>query len=793
MSYKLSATLSAHSADVRAVASPSDDLILSASRDTTAIVWNRTSGSSFASAQVFKAGDRFVNALTYIPPSKDASQGLLVAGGQDKIINVFDLASGKAEPSYSLIGHTDNVCALHSLPDGTIISGSWDKTAKVWKDFQSAYDLKGHGHSVWTVLALGNEEFLTGSADKTIKLWQKAASIHTFEGHQDAVRGLTVVPDIGFASCSNDSEIRVWTMGGDVVYTLTGHTSFIYSISLLPDGALVSCGEDRSIRVWRDGELAQTIIVPAVSVWSVSTMPNGDIVAGSSDGVVRVFSVVEPRWAPPGDLKEFDDAVAKQALPAQQIGNVKVSDLPGMEALAQPGTKSGQTKMIKNGDKVEAYQWDAQAFTWQQVGEVLRANDEDDQYKGYDHVWDVDIGDGKMLKLPYNDSENPYVAAQRFLENNNIPLDQLDVVVRFIEQHSNASRSRSAGPSTEFVDPYTGSSRYTGSTSSVPSAGPSSFADPYTGASRYSGSPAPAAPTPAAVPSRSPPSVLPAREPRTMTQANINAMQAKLYDIDEALRSEISTSSLAMYPQELRLIDEAFVFVSQAAQSPGASPSAPNLNSHHVEALTSVLERWPTSSRFPVMDLSRLVVAFSPAAFSSQELRFHFIEALFTGAEWSQPWTQPLSKQRETNILLLLRALANAFTGPKVVDNSDWTKLVLERLQQGQYEVLSPKARVVLATVLYNVSCIALRTKFASDVRTLLLGLIFRVLKTEKQESEAYHRALVALGNVVFAAKEQNAPLTTAQAAEVRQSIGVVPGQFSERERPVVADINGLL
>lgn len=66
-------------------------------------------------------------------------------------------------------------------------------------------------------------------------------------------------------------------------------------------------------------------------------MPNGDIVTSASDGVVRVFSEAEERWASPQDLKAFDDLVASQALPAQQVGDVKKSDLPGPEALSIPG------------------------------------------------------------------------------------------------------------------------------------------------------------------------------------------------------------------------------------------------------------------------------------------------------------------------------------------------------------------------------------------------------------------------------------------------------------------------
>jgi phospholipase A-2-activating protein len=122
-----------------------------------------------------------------------------------------------------------------------------------------------------------------------------------------------------------------------------------------------------------DGECHQTIVHPAISVWTVSGMPNGDIVTGASDGVVRIFSEAEERWASPEDLKAFDELVASQALPAQQVGDIKKSDLPGPEALGEPGMhtftrapasqshscigrKPGEVKMIQNGSITEAHQ-----------------------------------------------------------------------------------------------------------------------------------------------------------------------------------------------------------------------------------------------------------------------------------------------------------------------------------------------------------------------------------------------------------------------------------------------------
>jgi phospholipase A-2-activating protein len=136
---------------------------------------------------------------------------------------------------------------------------------------------------------------------------------------------------------------------------MSGHTSFVYSLSVLPSGDIVSAGEDRSVRIWEGefvkssnvrslilsgDECSQVIVHPAISVWAVSVMPNGDIVTGCSDGVVRIFSASEERWASEQDLKDYEAKVASQSLPSQQVGDVKKSDLPGPDALSNPGAPS---------------------------------------------------------------------------------------------------------------------------------------------------------------------------------------------------------------------------------------------------------------------------------------------------------------------------------------------------------------------------------------------------------------------------------------------------------------------
>lgn len=139
-------------------------------------------------------------------------------------------------------------------------------------------------------------------------------------------------------------------------------------------------------------------------------------------------------------------------------------------------------------------------------------------YEGreYDYVFDVDIQDGvPPLKLPYNASgeqivlglallalaycivENPYTAAQRFLQSNDLPMSYLDQVVQFIEKNTAGVNISSAN--NQFVDPYTGefsmgglihmriylimfsgASRYQ-ATQATSSSNASEFMDPFTG------------------------------------------------------------------------------------------------------------------------------------------------------------------------------------------------------------------------------------------------------------------------------------------------------------------------
>lgn len=469
MSYKLSATLEGHEDDVKALVSPFNDTIVSASRDSTVRVWTKSSSTGQWESTINYRSNGFVNALAF-----DMKDSHIISAGQDKLINITDLSSHSLDPSFVLIGHESNVCCLDAKDD-LIMSGSWDTTAKVWKDNQLQYTLKGHNASVWDVKIIDEETFLTSSADRTIKLWRQDKEIKNIVGHSDVVRGLALLPDnAGFISTSNDGTIKLWDTNGVLSQELVGHESFVYSVKLLSNGDIVSSGEDRTIRIWRNGQALQVITVPSISVWSVSVLPNDDIVAGGSDGVVRVFTSDPERFASEEELSKFKETVESIAINSQQVDE---SQIRSPEALDAPGSKEGQVIIVKSLQGInEAHQWSN--GTWIKVGEVVGgagSSDKKTEYDGkkWDYVFDVDIEDGAPpLKLPYNVNENPFVAAQRFLEKNELPSSFQDQVVNFITTNTSsvAVNNNNANPYVQSKPRLLPHTQYLGFTASNPDA-----------------------------------------------------------------------------------------------------------------------------------------------------------------------------------------------------------------------------------------------------------------------------------------------------------------------------------
>ncbi|KAJ3494850.1 hypothetical protein NMY22_g20012 [Coprinellus aureogranulatus] len=163
-----------------------------------------------------------------------------------------------------LKGHRSGVKSICFTPDGhKLVSGSWDKTVRVW-DTQTGDmilgPLKEHTEVVRSVSCSPNGTVIaSGSSDKTVRV-------------RDAQTGETVL------------------------HPLMGHTGWVNSVHFSPDGKrVVSGSEDKTIRIW-NVERAQPAFSRLVFLHDYSA---ADLVVDNDDGWVRNRSGDLLLWIPP--------------------------------------------------------------------------------------------------------------------------------------------------------------------------------------------------------------------------------------------------------------------------------------------------------------------------------------------------------------------------------------------------------------------------------------------------------------------------------------------------------------
>ncbi|KAG7260753.1 hypothetical protein CRUP_015132 [Coryphaenoides rupestris] len=704
--YKLRCSVPGHEMDVRGVAAFCvDGAFVSVSRDRTGRVWtpNASPDKGFTEIHCMSGHSNFVSCVCIIAPSDTYPRGLIATGGNDNNICVFSL--DQPQPLFTLSGHKNTVCTLSSGKFGTLLSGSWDTTAKVWLNEKCMMTLQGHTAAVWAVAILPEQGLmLSGSADKTIRLWKAGRCEKTYTGRgggglcsrgfwatRTACGGLAVLSDAEFFSCSNDASVRRWMVTGECVQVYYGHTNYIYSMAIFPNGQdFVSTGEDRTVRIWRKGECVQTIRLPAQSVWSCCILPNNDIAVGGSDGLIRVFTEAEDRVASLEDLQAFEDELSRTTIDPKtgDLGDIKMEDLPGREHLNEPGNEPGV-----DGEKVEAYQWSVSDGRWMKIGDVVGGSNQQTSKKG-----------GPSMKLPYNMAEDPWLTAHNFLQKNDLSSVFLDQVANFIIEN------------TKGHDPAICPWR------SGPAPGSTSVTDPFTGGGAYSS---------AALRQTSTNIYFPKTDAVTFDQANTTQIIAKLRELNGSAPQEHKLSEEFMESLEGMLGS-----VVDWANNSTQPPSLQQIN------LLWKASHWPEDIVFPVLDILRLAVRHPQVN-----------ERLCGEAEGVPLCNHLLSLMgpggRPANQMLALRTLCNCFGGRQ------GRALLLSQREAvlGRAAELAAACNknihVAIATLLLNYAgCLHGRPDL--EAKAQCLSVASAALESV-QDKEAVFRLLVALGTTLAA------------------------------------------
>jgi pleiotropic regulator 1 len=187
----------------------------------------------------------------------DASNEWFASTGNDRLIKIWDLASGTLK--LSLTGHIATVRGL-AISDRHpyLFSASEDCEVKCWDLEQNMVIRNYHGHlsGVYCVKLHPTLNILaTGGRDSSVRIWDMRTkmAVHVFGGHTNAVCAIeSQAAEPQFISGSMDRMVRMWDLAaGKCSVTLTNHKKSIRALAIHPtEYTFVSCAADNN-KVWK--------------------------------------------------------------------------------------------------------------------------------------------------------------------------------------------------------------------------------------------------------------------------------------------------------------------------------------------------------------------------------------------------------------------------------------------------------------------------------------------------------------------------------------------------------------
>jgi len=156
----------------------------------------------------------------------------VVAACSDNVLRLLDLVSGGVVQSY--LGHTGQTSSVQvTLDGGSILSGGWDDTLRVWE--------VGTGQCARVVQGfLEPPKSIFGTVDEYgVYLW-------------NPTRQVALSADGHWAVAGRNHLVQLWELpSGRCHRTVEGHAAAVNAVDLCLDGRwLVSGGDDKSLRLW---------------------------------------------------------------------------------------------------------------------------------------------------------------------------------------------------------------------------------------------------------------------------------------------------------------------------------------------------------------------------------------------------------------------------------------------------------------------------------------------------------------------------------------------------------------
>jgi guanine nucleotide-binding protein subunit beta-2-like 1 protein len=312
----LRGTLTGHGGWVTAIATTSEDpnMILSASRDKSVIVWTLTheEGNYGYARRALRGHNHFVSDVVI---SSDGQFAL--SGSWDTTLRLWEIESGTCTRRFigteTHPGHTKDVLSVaFSADNRQIVSGSRDRTIKLWNTLgKCMYTIREDGHNDWVSCVRFSPSttapvIVSAGWDKLVKVWSlENCKLRTnLVGHTMYLNTVTVSPDGSLcASGGKDGTAMLWDLTeGKQLYKLEAG-DIIHSLVFSPNRYWLVAATSTSIKIWdlESKGMVDDIHPEAAAVGKNAQQPyctclawsadGSDLFAGYTDNIIRVYHV----------------------------------------------------------------------------------------------------------------------------------------------------------------------------------------------------------------------------------------------------------------------------------------------------------------------------------------------------------------------------------------------------------------------------------------------------------------------------------------------------------------------
>ena len=287
-------TLNGHLGAITAVNyTPSGELIVTSSSDTTVRLWQASSGEEL---RVLQGHTGQVTSVTVDPTGR-----MILSGAADNTIRLWDIP--RADPLLELAAGDLPVqgLAIHTA-SGTLVSGGDDGLVRIW-DLAAAkeqYQLKGHTAAVVAAAYRADaNQLATIDINGLVRLWDPLLRNETHQlGVQEGeARVLTYHPNNQqLISAGSDGILRTWNLQVPARQQLPAHAAGVSRLKFSTNGQFIITSDGTQLAIYNTADRQQLRLLEGQqdTVTAIGRSNNDQLVAsGNALGQLRFWNIAD--------------------------------------------------------------------------------------------------------------------------------------------------------------------------------------------------------------------------------------------------------------------------------------------------------------------------------------------------------------------------------------------------------------------------------------------------------------------------------------------------------------------